>query len=73
MFEGVLARLRALREEHAASGQRLGEVPDDFLDPIVASLMSDPVILPSSKQRCDRSVRVCWPCVLVSVGVWRGG
>ena len=31
------------------------EVPDEFLDPIMSSIMNDPVILPNSGQRVDRS------------------
>jgi len=34
----------------------LGEVPDEFLDPIMSTLMEDPVILPTSGQTVDRSV-----------------
>lgn len=33
----------------------LGDVPDEFLDPLMATLMNDPVILPMSKQIVDRS------------------
>jgi len=33
----------------------LGEIPDELLDPIMGSLMEDPVLLPSSKQIVDRS------------------
>ncbi|KAI5960985.1 ufd2 [Candida pseudojiufengensis] len=33
----------------------LGEVPDEFLDPLMFTLMEDPVILPSSKISIDRS------------------
>jgi ubiquitin conjugation factor E4 B len=33
----------------------LGEIPDEFLDPLMYSLMEDPVILPSSKVSIDRS------------------
>jgi len=33
----------------------LGDIPDELLDPIMGSLMEDPVILPSSKQIVDRS------------------
>ena len=32
----------------------LGEIPDQYLDPILASLMEDPVTLPVSKQIVDR-------------------
>lgn len=34
----------------------LGEVPDEFLDPLMYTLMKDPVILPTSKVSMDRSV-----------------
>ncbi len=33
----------------------LGEIPDDYLDPLMATLMKDPVTLPSSKAILDRS------------------
>lgn len=33
----------------------LAEAPDHFLDPIMLTIMTDPVILPSSKQTVDRS------------------
>ncbi|THY45819.1 hypothetical protein D6C99_06314 [Aureobasidium pullulans] len=33
----------------------LGEIPDELLDPIMGSLMEDPVLLPSSRQIVDRS------------------
>ncbi|KAL3597053.1 hypothetical protein D5086_008690 [Populus alba] len=34
----------------------LGEIPDEFLDPIQCTLMKDPVILPSSRTTVDRPV-----------------
>ncbi|KAF7987086.1 hypothetical protein HWV62_255 [Athelia sp. TMB] len=33
----------------------LGEIPDEFLDPLMATVMRDPVLLPSSKTIIDRS------------------
>ncbi|KAH0543651.1 hypothetical protein FGG08_002089 [Glutinoglossum americanum] len=33
----------------------LGEIPDEFLDPLMCTLMEDPVILPASKVSIDRS------------------
>lgn len=33
----------------------LGEIPDEFLDPLMYTLMEDPVILPGSKITIDRS------------------
>ncbi|TMW97042.1 hypothetical protein EJD97_006331 [Solanum chilense] len=34
----------------------LGDIPDEFIDPIQYTLMKDPVILPSSKKTMDRPV-----------------
>ncbi|PNS14592.1 Ubiquitin conjugation factor E4 [Sphaceloma murrayae] len=48
----------AIAKAHAADQQAeedLGEIPDELLDPIMGSLMEDPVLLPSSKQIVDRS------------------
>ncbi|KAF2223300.1 putative ubiquitin fusion degradation protein UfdB [Elsinoe ampelina] len=47
-----------IAEAHRADQQAeedLGEIPDELLDPIMGSLMEDPVLLPSSKQIVDRS------------------
>lgn len=33
----------------------LGEIPDEFLDPLMFTLMEDPVILPGSRMSMDRS------------------
>ncbi|KAJ5759716.1 hypothetical protein N7520_006872 [Penicillium odoratum] len=33
----------------------LGEIPDEFLDPLMYTLMEDPVILPSSRMSIDRA------------------
>ncbi|KAI5478750.1 ubiquitin conjugation factor E4 B [Pseudohyphozyma bogoriensis] len=50
MVEKVEA-IKAAEEEDDA----MGEVPDEFLDPLTYDLMRDPVILPSSKTVVDRS------------------
>ncbi|XP_057672710.1 ubiquitin conjugation factor E4 A [Diorhabda carinulata] len=41
--------------EYMANEEVLSEAPEHFLDPIMSTLMMDPVILPSSKQIVDRS------------------
>ncbi|KAJ8080555.1 Ubiquitin conjugation factor E4 [Marasmius tenuissimus] len=33
----------------------LGEIPDEFLDPLMATVMRDPVLLPSSRAILDRA------------------
>lgn len=57
-----LAEFKALADAiavaHIADAQAeedLGEIPDELMDPIMGSLMVDPVILPGSKQIIDRS------------------
>lgn len=48
-------RIRAAKEEHDMEDADLGEIPDEYLDPLLATLMEDPVILPVSRQTLDRS------------------
>lgn len=43
------------RQDDASEEMEMGEVPDEFLDPLMYVLMEDPVILPSSKISIDRS------------------
>ncbi|KAJ3033823.1 hypothetical protein HDV00_005788 [Rhizophlyctis rosea] len=54
IFDFVARVEEAIRSE-AAEEEELGEVPDEFLDPLMATLMEDPVILPTSGQTVDRS------------------
>ncbi|KAF2673723.1 hypothetical protein BT63DRAFT_164863 [Microthyrium microscopicum] len=51
-FAGNVA---AVKEAEEQAEEDLGEIPDDLLDPILATLMEDPVILPSSRTTVDRS------------------
>lgn len=44
-----------LRQAEVDEETELGEIPDEFLDPLMFSLMEDPVILPTSKVSIDRS------------------
>jgi hypothetical protein len=49
----------AVENAHAEidkSREELDDVPEEFLDPLMQTLMTDPVLLPSSKQIVDRSV-----------------
>ena len=47
-----VAEAKAAEEEEEAD---LGDIPEDFLDPLLSDLMKDPVILPISKNVIDRS------------------
>lgn len=44
----------AKQEDEAAEGD-LGDIPDEFLDPLMYTLMEDPVLLPVSRIVIDRS------------------
>ena len=54
-LEGFAARCVDAKEREAANEAELGEVPDEFLDPITATIMDDPVKLPSGHS-VDRAV-----------------
>lgn len=47
--------IKKTKEEMEAEDADLGEIPDEYLDPLLATLMEDPVILPRSRQTVDRS------------------
>ncbi|KAI9845367.1 MAG: hypothetical protein M1838_001767 [Thelocarpon superellum] len=48
-------KIRVAKEADDQAEEDLGEIPDEFLDPLMYSLMEDPVILPASKVSIDRS------------------
>ncbi|XP_052197991.1 probable ubiquitin conjugation factor E4 [Diospyros lotus] len=50
------AKAQAAASEAMDAEAALGEIPDEFLDPIQYTLMKDPVILPSSRITVDRPV-----------------
>ncbi|KAL9590791.1 MAG: hypothetical protein Q9203_000429 [Teloschistes exilis] len=43
------------KEADEQAEEDLGEIPDEFLDPLVFTLMTDPVTLPTSRTTMDRS------------------
>lgn len=49
------ARVLQLEKQQRIDEEALMDPPDDFLDPIMSSLMMDPVVLPSSRITVDRS------------------
>ncbi|CCE78652.1 Piso0_000678 [Millerozyma farinosa CBS 7064] len=48
-------RAEKQRQEDDDEEMELGDIPDEFLDPLMFILMEDPVILPGSKVSIDRS------------------
>ncbi|EEB07588.1 ubiquitin-protein ligase E4 [Schizosaccharomyces japonicus yFS275] len=53
-LRGFVVSVEKVRAEEAAEEEDLGEVPDEFLDPLMFTLMKDPVILPRSGVSIDR-------------------
>lgn len=54
-WEALQKKFVAAKAEDEAAEQDLGEAPDEFLDPLMYTLMDDPVILPTSRMVVDRS------------------
>lgn len=54
-FERLKKDVAQAKEEDDAAEQDLGEIPEEFLDPLMYTLMEDPVILPTSRTTIDRS------------------
>lgn len=54
-FKALGAKAKAAAAEATDAEAMLGDIPEEFLDPIQYTLMRDPVILPSSKTTLDRS------------------
>ncbi|KAI9643362.1 Ubiquitin conjugation factor E4 [Ciborinia camelliae] len=54
-WEVLKARFKTAKELDDQAEEDMGEIPDEFQDPIMASLMEDPVMLPISKMIVDRS------------------
>jgi ubiquitin conjugation factor E4 B len=53
-FERFIKRVENVYELGKQKEIELGTIPDEFLDPIVFTLMEDPVILPTSNITVDR-------------------
>ena len=54
-WEALKKKIATAKEEDDAAEADLGEVPEELLDPLMYTLMEDPVILPVSKTVIDRS------------------
>ncbi|WFD25906.1 RING-type E3 ubiquitin transferase [Malassezia nana] len=51
----LVERVEQAKQADADEEEDLGEVPDEYLDPLLATIMRDPVRLPSSRAVVDRS------------------
>lgn len=54
-WENLKLRFMRAKEDEEQDEEDLGDIPDEFLDPLLANLMKDPVLLPISQQILDRS------------------
>ena len=54
-WQDMGARIEDAKSQADVEEADLGDIPDEYTDPIMASLMEDPVTLPISKQVVDRS------------------
>lgn len=55
-FEELDKKIKALEVKQKEEDEMVAEAPDEFLDPIMGTLMKDPVILPTSQTVLDRTV-----------------
>lgn len=55
IWENLKERFKLAKELDDEAEEDLGEIPDEFLDPLMGTLMEDPVTLPTSKTVMDRS------------------
>lgn len=54
-WDVLVQKFALTKQEDEDAEADLGEIPDEFLDPLMFTLMSDPVLLPTSKNIIDRS------------------
>ncbi|XP_053547265.1 ubiquitin conjugation factor E4 A [Bombina bombina] len=54
-FSNLAEKIKSLADLQQQEEETYADAPDDFLDPIMSTVMSDPVILPSSRVTVDRS------------------
>jgi len=54
-FCDMLNQIKHFANRNISEDDILGDIPDDFLDPLLNTLMKDPVRLPSGKV-CDKAI-----------------
>ncbi|RMZ66057.1 ubiquitin conjugation factor E4 [Pyrenophora seminiperda CCB06] len=54
-WQSMAARIETAKDQADMEEADLGEIPEQYEDPLMASLMEDPVTLPISRQIVDRS------------------
>lgn len=59
-LQEVARRVARLAEQRQRDEEILANAPEEFLDPIMSTLMRDPVLLPSSRTTVDRTTIARW-------------
>ncbi|KAL4781217.1 ubiquitin elongating factor core-domain-containing protein [Aspergillus varians] len=54
-WDQLQSKVKEAKEADEQEEEDLGEIPDEYLDPLMYTLMEDPVILPASRMSLDRS------------------
>ena len=54
-WQHMAERIKTAKDQADMEEADLGDIPEEYMDPIMATLMEDPVTLPISKQIVDRS------------------
>ncbi|XP_075696261.1 ubiquitin conjugation factor E4 A isoform X2 [Rhinoderma darwinii] len=54
-FTNMAEKIKSLADQQQREEETYADAPDELLDPIMSTVMSDPVILPSSRVTVDRS------------------
>ncbi|XP_016121639.1 ubiquitin conjugation factor E4 A-like, partial [Sinocyclocheilus grahami] len=54
-FSLLADKIKSLADRHQQEEETYSDAPDEFLDPIMSTLMLDPVLLPSSNVTVDRT------------------
>lgn len=55
VWKKLIATIAATKEADEQAEEDLGEIPEEFQDPLMYTIMEDPVILPTSRITIDRS------------------
>jgi len=55
VWKKLIATIGVTKEADEQAEEDLGEIPEEFQDPLMYTLMEDPVILPTSRTTIDRS------------------
>eukprot|EP00123_Amoebidium_parasiticum_P015048 comp22757_c0_seq2/m.35536 comp22757_c0_seq2/g.35536 ORF comp22757_c0_seq2/g.35536 comp22757_c0_seq2/m.35536 type:complete len:616 (-) comp22757_c0_seq2:414-2261(-) len=56
LFERMIDLVEQCISAGKVEEEELGDIPDEFLDPLMCTLMTDPVRLPTSNNVCDRKI-----------------